>query len=102
LIELEFAAVLGADRHKRTEARLGYRNGNIPRNLTTQVGDSEADFFWAEFSLTSEGEASLAVKLVIFTLKLGSLRRSAASCRAVCGSVAPQDALVNVSGSTTE
>ncbi len=39
LIELEVAAVLGADRHERTEERLGYRNGYRPRSLTTQVGD---------------------------------------------------------------
>ena len=39
LIELEVAAVLGADRHERTEERLGYRNGYRPRTLTTQVGD---------------------------------------------------------------
>ena len=39
LIELEAAAVIGADRHERTEERLGYRNGYRPRSLTTQVGD---------------------------------------------------------------
>ena len=39
LIELEVAAVLGADRHERTDERLGYRNGSRPRTLTTQVGD---------------------------------------------------------------
>ena len=39
LIELEVAAVLGADRHERTEERSGYRNGSRPRLLTTQVGD---------------------------------------------------------------
>ena len=35
LIELEVAAVLGADRHERSEERSGYRNGNRPRTLTT-------------------------------------------------------------------
>ena len=39
LIELEVAAFLGADRHERTEERLGHRNGYRPRTLTTQVGD---------------------------------------------------------------
>jgi putative transposase len=39
LIELEVAAVLGADRHERSEERCGYRNGSRPRLLTTQVGD---------------------------------------------------------------
>jgi len=39
LIELEVAAVLGAERHERTEERLGYRNGYRSRSLTTQVGD---------------------------------------------------------------
>ncbi len=39
LIELEVAAVIGADRHERTEERQGYRNGYRQRSLTTQVGD---------------------------------------------------------------
>ena len=39
LIELEAAAVLGADLHERSEERLGYRNGYRSRSLTTQVGD---------------------------------------------------------------
>lgn len=39
LIELEVAAVLGAERHERSKDRLGYRNGNRARLLTTQVGD---------------------------------------------------------------
>ena len=39
LIELEVAAVIGAERHERSEERLGYRNGYRPRSLTTQVGD---------------------------------------------------------------
>ena len=33
--------MIGADRHERTEERLGYRNGYRPRSLTTQVGDIE-------------------------------------------------------------
>jgi len=42
LIELEVAAVLGADRrHERTEERLAYRNGYRPCSLATQVGDLE-------------------------------------------------------------
>jgi putative transposase len=41
LIELEVAAVLGADRHERTDERLGYRNGYRPHSLATQVGDIE-------------------------------------------------------------
>lgn len=39
LIELEVAAVLGAERHERSEDRLGYRNGYRPRTLATQAGD---------------------------------------------------------------
>ena len=39
LIELEVAAFLGADRHERTDERLGYRNGYRSGTLTTQVGD---------------------------------------------------------------
>jgi putative transposase len=39
LIELEDAAVLGAERYERSEERLGHRTGYRPRLLTTQVGD---------------------------------------------------------------
>jgi putative transposase len=39
LIELEVAAVLGADPHERSEERSGHQNGSRPRLLTTQVGD---------------------------------------------------------------
>jgi putative transposase len=39
LIELEVAAVLGADRHERSEERSGYRNGSRPRLLNIQVDD---------------------------------------------------------------
>ena len=39
LIELEVAAVIGAERHERSEERLGYRKGYRPRSLATQVGD---------------------------------------------------------------
>jgi transposase-like protein len=39
LIELEVAAVIGADRHESTDEWHGYRNGYRHRSLTTQVGD---------------------------------------------------------------
>lgn len=39
LIEPEVAAVLGAERHERSDDRFGYRNGYLPRLLTTQAGD---------------------------------------------------------------
>ena len=39
LIELEVAAVLGAECHDRTDERFGYRNAYGPHLLTTQVGD---------------------------------------------------------------
>jgi putative transposase len=39
LIELEVAAVIGAERHERTAERHGYRNGYRSRSLATQVGD---------------------------------------------------------------
>jgi hypothetical protein len=38
-MELEVAAVIGADRHERTEERHGYRNRYSLCSLTTQVGD---------------------------------------------------------------
>jgi len=38
LIELEVAAFLLADRHERSEERLGYHNGYRPRSLTTTAG----------------------------------------------------------------
>jgi transposase-like protein len=39
LMELEFAAVLDAERHERSEGSLGYRNGYRPRLLRTQVSN---------------------------------------------------------------
>ena len=39
LIELEATAVIGADRHERSEERATYRNGYRPRSLATQAGD---------------------------------------------------------------
>lgn len=39
LIEVQVAAVLGAERHKRSDDRLCYRNGYRPRLLTTQAGN---------------------------------------------------------------
>ena len=39
LIELEASAVVGAERHERSEERTNYRNGYRSRRLTTQVGD---------------------------------------------------------------
>ena len=38
LIELEASAVLGDDRHERTEERLGNRNGYRPRSLASEAG----------------------------------------------------------------
>ena len=40
LIELEVAAVLGADRHERSEDRLGYRNGYRPPPSASKVDAS--------------------------------------------------------------
>ena len=39
LIAAEAAAALGANRHQRTDQRLGYRNGNRERLLATPSGD---------------------------------------------------------------
>jgi len=41
LIEAELSAVIGAEPHERTEARLAQRNGHRPRVLTTTAGDLE-------------------------------------------------------------
>jgi putative transposase len=41
LIELEATAVVGADRHERSEERTNYRNGHRRRSLTPQVADLE-------------------------------------------------------------
>jgi putative transposase len=49
LIELAVAAVLGADRHDRTEERLCLLNDYSPRTLTTRVAmvTMEASIAWA-------------------------------------------------------
>jgi transposase-like protein len=38
MLHAELAAVLGGQRHERTEARQGYRHGTRPRTLATSVG----------------------------------------------------------------
>jgi len=41
LIEVEAAAVVGAQPHERSEGRVGYRNGHRPRILDTRLGRLE-------------------------------------------------------------
>ncbi len=41
LIEAEATAVIGAQRHERTDARTVQRNGHRPRTLSTTAGDLE-------------------------------------------------------------
>jgi putative transposase len=41
LIEAEATAVIGAERHERTESRVVQRNGHRDRTFTTQAGDIE-------------------------------------------------------------
>lgn len=41
LIEAEATALIGAERHERTDARTVQRNGHRPRTLTTTAGDLE-------------------------------------------------------------
>jgi putative transposase len=41
LIEAEATAVIGADRHERTDTRLAQRNGHRPRVFSTKAGDLE-------------------------------------------------------------
>jgi transposase-like protein len=40
-MSVEVAEHLGADRHERTDRRVGYRNGSKPRRLKTRVGELE-------------------------------------------------------------
>jgi putative transposase len=41
LIEAELTAVIGADRHERSDARTAQRNGHRPKTITTTAGDLE-------------------------------------------------------------
>jgi transposase-like protein len=41
LIEAEATAVIGAERHERTEARVAQRNGHRPKLVSTAAGDVE-------------------------------------------------------------
>ncbi len=45
LIEAEATAVIGAERHERTESRTNLRNGHRPRLLSTAAGDVELHIF---------------------------------------------------------
>ena len=41
LMEAEATALIGAERHERTDARVVQRNGHRPRTLSTTAGDLE-------------------------------------------------------------
>lgn len=41
LIEAEVTAVIGAERHERTESRTAQRNGHRPKLVSTAAGDVE-------------------------------------------------------------
>lgn len=38
ILEAQVTEALGAERHERSEERMGYRNGHRPRTLYTRVG----------------------------------------------------------------
>jgi len=42
-MQAEASSHVGADRHERTDSRMGYRNGTKPRTLSTRVGLLELD-----------------------------------------------------------
>ena len=45
LIEAEATALIGAERHERTDARTVQRNGHRPRTLSTTAGDPASALF---------------------------------------------------------
>ena len=71
-LEAEMTQFLGAQPHERTEQRRGYRNGFMPRTLTTRVGrlelqvprDREGRFRTELFDRYQRSEKALVLSLM--------------------------------------
>jgi len=93
VLDEELTAFLGAERHERTEARRGYRNGTKPRQLKTRVGtlellvpkDREGRFRTELWERYQRSEKALLLAVAEMYVRGVSTRKVKGITEALCG-----------------
>lgn len=93
ILEAQVTESLGADRHERTEERLGYRNGYRPRTLFTRVGPvtlqvpqtRDGSFSTDIFKRYQRSEQAFVLALMEMVVNGVSTRKVSAITEALCG-----------------
>ena len=93
VLEEEMTAFLGAEPHQRTSERRGYRNGHMPRTLTTRVGrvelqvprDREGRFRTELFERYQRSERALVLALMEMYVQGVSTRKVKKITEELCG-----------------
>jgi putative transposase len=93
ILEAQATESLGADRHERTEERLGYRNGYRPRTLFTRVGPvtlqvpqtRDGSFSTDIFKRYQRSEQAFVLALMEMVVNGVSTRKVSAITEELCG-----------------
>jgi len=93
ILEAQITESLGADRHERTEERLGYRNGYRPRTLFTRVGPvtlqvpqtRDGSFSTDIFKRYQRSEQAFVLALMEMVVNGVSTRKVSAITEELCG-----------------
>ena len=93
ILETEMTEHVGAERHERTDARTGQRNGYKPRTLTTRVGtmtlmvpqDRDGSFSTKLFARYQRVEKALVLALMEMYIVGVSTRKVARVTEELCG-----------------
>jgi len=93
VLEAEMTECLGADRHERTDARVGYRSGYYTRSLITRVGkielrvpqDRQGQFSTQVFERYQRSEKAFVATLAQMYVQGVSTRKVKAITEALCG-----------------
>ena len=93
ILEAQVTEALGADRHERSEERLGYRNGYRPRTLYTRVGSvtlqvpqtRDGNFSTDIFKRYQRSEQAFVLALMEMVVNGVSTRKVTAITEELCG-----------------
>lgn len=93
ILEAQVTEALGADRHERSEDRLGYRNGYRPRTLYTRVGPvilqvpqtRDGSFSTDIFKRYQRSEQAFVLALMEMVVNGVSTRKVSAITEELCG-----------------
>lgn len=93
ILEAQLTEHLGAERHERTDARQGYRNGHRPRQLKTRVGTLELEvprvrngsFSTELFARYQRSEQALVLALLEMVVNGVSTRKVRRITEELCG-----------------